>query len=847
MKRGVLVVLLIFLIIPLVNSLDLNLSLNQLQYGPLQQFNGYLNITSVYDIPSSTPLIAKIDNNELTRISIKDLLESNSILFNINESYYVESGGSATLVKNFNSRESFLFGVKIKNLVNYASLDILGLNLEGSFPKDVIIDIGNDHKAEYEYAGNFLRWSNPIYQEGISESKAPTGSAVIKNSKICEDINITLNELLNETLIEITANVQKVSDGGNLTASFDNIAECKLPEPGTTLTKVSCSVKIPNPSSGIHSICLYSKSSQVKDYYSMPVFEFLYSYSYYYNLRYAIYDTELKNKTTFSNNKFIDAINDYLGTCTLDNNNFCLIPINISSSSKGSISLDNLDIREESIKRSTLYNINQIPEKINFDYALINLETIPNLITPNTISKYKLTFNLNNKETSQDFNVTSLPDVSITLNKNFALENEEIKFIGESKDVIASWEWNFGDNSSAFTKEATHSYLLPGNYTIKLTVKTINNIKNSISKIIYIGALEDNIGSIINSNKNTIKKTKNLFQNQKGVIKDIYNIYLPYLDSSLDELDDLKSKYEETLNSNVSMEEKDPTYEDIFNKITNIEDTTPKSFFVISSFQTNAKISNIDDINPRIIDLPSTIEYKTSTYELNQRDVVINTNVYGVKIKYINDKEESKRLVKKQISINNGNNLIVLEDLNGLANICSTQCNPEEAIFLTKDLEIFNNNAAKFSNVNDYIEYIYLLPEGQLQDIRNTKTIVFKEPEITYECGNKVCEKPIEDSNWCPQDCKRGSSIWLILIPLLLGILALTYFFVKGKIHIKDIIKPNIFKNKVQQIVLENYVNSSLKKGIPEFRIRQALLLKGWTKKQIDEAFKRKSLNIKQK
>ena len=380
-----------------------------------------------------------------------------------------------------------------------------------------------------------------------------------------------------------------------------------------------------------------------------------------------------------------------------------------------------------------------------------------------------------------------------------------------------------------------------------IEIWSINNVKNSVSKLIYIGSLESNLGNIINQNKNTIIKTKNSLINQKGFLKDIYEIYEPYFESTLEDLDKLTSSYKETLNSTLSEDEKQVKYEEIFNKVIAFQETTPIKFFVTRSFQTNSKISNIDEIKPEIINLPSTIEYKSSIYEFNQKNVVINTNAYEIKIKYINDKEENKRLVKKQVAINNGNNLIVLEDLDGLANICSNSCNPEDAIFLNKDLEIINNNAAKFSNVNNNIEFAYLLPEGSLNDVLNTKTIVFKEPEIQYKCGDNVCASPIEDSSWCPQDCKKKSSIWLILIPLIIGVLILVYLFMKGKIHIKDILKPKIFKNKVQQMVLENYVNSNLKKGIPEIKIRQVLQAKEWTKQQIDEAFKRKSLNIKQK
>lgn len=47
--------------------------------------------------------------------------------------------------------------------------------------------------------------------------------------------------------------------------------------------------------------------------------------------------------------------------------------------------------------------------------------------------------------------------------------------------AIQSWQWDFGDNTTATTQNTSHTYTTPGSYTVKLVATDINGCKDSIN------------------------------------------------------------------------------------------------------------------------------------------------------------------------------------------------------------------------------------------------------------------------------------------------------------------------------------------------------------------------------
>ena len=107
------------------------------------------------------------------------------------------------------------------------------------------------------------------------------------------------------------------------------------------------------------------------------------------------------------------------------------------------------------------------------------------------------------------------------------------------------------------------------------------------------------------------------------------------------------------------------------------------------------------------------------------------------------------------------------------------------------------------------------------------------------ECGDGLCSVYLENSVSCPEDCAKRIpwiSITIVVIVLILGIYYINFY--KGMGNIRTIIKRrSLFKTETDKINLINYIHKAMKTNSQE-KIIHILLSKGWTKKQIDYAFK---------
>ena len=76
------------------------------------------------------------------------------------------------------------------------------------------------------------------------------------------------------------------------------------------------------------------------------------------------------------------------------------------------------------------------------------------------------------------------PNVSIQTNTTTGEAPLNISFSSIANDldcIITSWSWDFGDNTSAETSNATHVFAIPSRYTVKLTI-TDNNGESATAK-----------------------------------------------------------------------------------------------------------------------------------------------------------------------------------------------------------------------------------------------------------------------------------------------------------------------------------------------------------------------------
>lgn len=87
--------------------------------------------------------------------------------------------------------------------------------------------------------------------------------------------------------------------------------------------------------------------------------------------------------------------------------------------------------------------------------------------------------------TSKNVTVNPMPAVAFTINEDKqCLKNNNFLFSNNSSitTVTLTYQWSFGDGSTSTAPNGTHTYLLPGNYTVKLVATSNNGCKDSLSK-----------------------------------------------------------------------------------------------------------------------------------------------------------------------------------------------------------------------------------------------------------------------------------------------------------------------------------------------------------------------------
>jgi PKD repeat protein len=79
---------------------------------------------------------------------------------------------------------------------------------------------------------------------------------------------------------------------------------------------------------------------------------------------------------------------------------------------------------------------------------------------------------------------TSAPQADFEA-KSFLSCDGKVDFIDRSKNLPATWQWDFGDGSSSSSQNPSHTYASSGSYTVKLTVSNTNGT-DSETKTNYI-------------------------------------------------------------------------------------------------------------------------------------------------------------------------------------------------------------------------------------------------------------------------------------------------------------------------------------------------------------------------
>ena len=71
----------------------------------------------------------------------------------------------------------------------------------------------------------------------------------------------------------------------------------------------------------------------------------------------------------------------------------------------------------------------------------------------------------------------------------------DVTFTDQSSGTVSSWSWNFGDGNVSAEQSPTHTYTVPGNYTVSLTVSGPggSDTETKTGYIVYGGAFDHQI------------------------------------------------------------------------------------------------------------------------------------------------------------------------------------------------------------------------------------------------------------------------------------------------------------------------------------------------------------------
>ena len=857
-KRGIILIVLLIILSLSVFSLGfssrsgLYLNLTRTKISPNQNFDGFVNISFKDPIPVDAKLKFFVNSREN-----KNVTYSMEWLFrNVNDKEIIsqryDRSGAPVDSKDifFNSPSSKIEAgidmtsttvADIEDITEF-NMTFLGSSVDNSFP-NLKVDIGNDGSIDYQFQGEILTNQFDSIPSPYLSSDTPSQTKEVGGQQqdvYCEKVFIDKPS----KSYRISANVKRLVTGASLHAAITqdpNIVDCDQTEkcctlhPGSTMNKFNCIVNTEINDQGDFYVCLTALGGDQNDYskayYELGVDTDSSNVAGYYNGNPSSIDYFLSLEAQKYNNQLSSSIKhnfdtqilkDYLTSC---GNPCLLIPINITSNSRGKITLSGLNVKYTDSNgrgsRVTRFTpLNYLPKSINYTgkSLLINLNYLENL-TSNFISNNNNLFAkmvINNQEINSNlisYDVVEGPLAFINYNTGAPALNELVSFSGNRSVQVGNkrlvdFYWDFGDNNFSNGTFVQHSFINPGNYTVRLTVVDSDGLNGKDKVLIQVGQSNAEPRREVNNAFSLLQFSKNYLASSSSQVKDTAVILgissrLTALESNLTSKN---NSITNILNSDQSQSDKDSKLNVINQDLLQLEKSIPSSLSVgVVTF--NAKISNINQI-------PSEVSDKKSSVFKAQEGVIISGEARGVNIKY-NDHTENFILVKKKITQGSG---VIYEVVpsGGEINILTTG-----AVKVSDNVYKFNQN-----------EFLYTF-NGDIQDALSTVTIIVPSnlPPVNEVQNN---QEPVNSNI----KVKQEISPYLIGGVTLVVIILIVYFalFFRGGI-MNNYSRKKLFKSERDYQSLVGFANDALRKGVKEERIIEALKKKGWTDQQVSVVF----------
>lgn len=876
-----------------------NLELSKQDYTKNAILQGYADLYYPYELDPDTKIMVYIDGAQTKSILLKELVSIENVPAQYKISGNEVSDAPLTFnAPGEQTKYAIVMRKGIEDSIIFtAMMDIEGSNaLSPSI--DIGDDTKKEWTYLGPFTGNY-NTENAIYPPGL-KVKTPSANPLwveiygVGSNEYCSEITLppgnkfkfsAFTKLKGSSTSRIGLRLRHTNFVELTDPVTGLILGCEI-SPTSTPSWQSCVSNFNNPSEQNYMLCIFDGAGNIDSAnYQIAALDtgsfnsshyFTFSgwinalNEYYLRAEPAIYDNILNQKIIYNESSLMTSLKTYLDdstNCRYSSNQQytdCIIPLKIKSNSKSSITLKNLQVSYDKygIGRQTLTKFTpiefkedmiKISQTSRFDLSRLNI--------PASGKTVKLILgNLTSNE--KTFNVVEGPEAKIYTRSEFVTLMDKVFFDASNSTTtnnktLVEYNWDFGEGVTKTGINVEYAFSSMGKKNIKLTVKDSTGLTNTEIMEIQVQSAKENVISLINKNRQYLDISESLFSSSKYLtqVNEIKK-YTSELSTVKSSIDQIENKLNSISNSTTGEIEKEQQYRKIRNELIDLQDKVPADVqmdvLVFDNYIDYRDIPTPKELNLQDIKNPD--KFKEAVYK-SRNDFKIESNVYDINIKFASKKEEKARLVKKTITSSNSAQYIIEIIPKEIAKKI------DNIQMITKGTVINSDPIIKYPG--DTQEIIYLIStESDLKMLSNLKTLVIpiesstgltEVQNVEPICGNDKCEASTfykfdesdsTDKYYCKEDCE-SSYLWLIILGIILILGGIFYLnFYKGPYNFNELSKKLSKKREGNYITpkkdlesLAGYIRNSLKKGFTKDQIRSALIIKGWKKINIDEAF----------
>lgn len=849
MKRGVVILLIVFALILNLNTLHSfdssnvgNLSHSiQTSYGASSYIKGWINI-SLENEPADS--LFEMNTNS---ISLADLLEINE-----NQGYsgfngftcsplscetaYSAENPQSSKSFNLNEGESAIFGLQITgNLEGVRSINFtIESNVLSSCYNQLSIDLFNDETIDI--INNKVK-DAPNCDFTKTYGCFTTGNSYgeIDSTPYCQRITLT-----ESPGFKLGAWVRNESENiGELTMELydmygDSIKGCKInmEDVNSSGGEVSCDINYSNIGSQNYYVCIYSDDtgeyrlkgnpnpSTTCGFHGYPILSETSAYQIFA-------EGKRFKELTGSSLDMPDEDDlggegyDYLeetygldsGEGYIDCSAGCIIPIKINADENQNIIISDLSIIYDIVgfsgsEENMLYDLSESPATINADFQKIYLDDA-NFSVPDNFGDQTISLTLDNENIfSETINIGEVPVItSIKPTTTASAYPTTFEVAVSSEKEIIRYEWDFGNNDTEVTttNKVTHTYTSTGTYKLQITATDSTQGSSTKEFEIEVGLPKTIINILLDEMITNLKNIKNQ-------INEFTLFYQNSLKPILD-VESLETELENIQAANATAENEED-YNLILEKLLVLD--IPESIITSMSANSISFYPKEDNIN---LDILTSIgggsynngqrnSYIEAIFGWNQANAETKITFNELSAQY--DGFESPLLKIFELKINE---------------------NPsrEDAYIIIPELENLMFKEDYSENNQEGTTYIILSSSQETITFSTTEDIDFTDlPVFISPAINKLnTAETVEEVQ------KVSKMTFFILIISLLAIIGIVVYIVLQEWY-KRKYEKHLFKNRNDLYNLVSYIQSSKKKGLKERAIVTGLKRSGWKSEQIN-------------